>query len=360
MKTIWGIILLSLTAGIFFALIDFRLNVSYSVGSFFNTEPEAVSEAISQNKSIYFLGDIMLARDVDRRLFRAGGLSYAFENIAIDPEAAFAVANFEAVIPKIHIPTKDFGFLFSVREDLAVELKTVGITHLSLANNHSYDFGTLGFLNTIEVLKKSDIIPFGLFDKVASTSVTILDTGNQKVGIIGLMGVDKFWSETELSSAMNDLASSTDLQVVFIHWGPEYQVKRSISQRSQAEILAKLGADLIIGHHPHVVQGIEIIDNALVVYSLGNFIFDQYFSTAVQTGLVVKLIQEDQLALELKPVSNLEKRVQPKFLEGDELKINLEELAKNSDPELEGQILSGKIILPMTLATSTKEAMMAI
>ena len=142
-----------------------------------------------------------------------------------------------------------------------------------------------------------------------------------------------------------------------MHWGVEYANTNSATQRKLAQTLSKLGVDIIVGHHPHVVQNIELIDNTLVFYSLGNFIFDQYFSVPVQQGLVLKL--DSDLGIELLPVSSEEVRVQPAFMAKEKRKLFLESLSRRSDIRLVEDILMGKILYQNMLASSSEVAIMA-
>ena len=108
------------------------------------------------------------------------------------------------------------------------------------------------------------------------------------------------------------------------------------------------GADLIVGHHPHVVQDVELYQGRLIVYSLGNFLFDQYFSPEVQTGLaIIVRPEEKKLFISFNPVSSLETRIVPKLLSGEAKQRWLEELSKKSTLELRDMIKTGEIELKL-------------
>jgi len=132
------------------------------------------------------------------------------------------------------------------------------------------------------------------------------------------------------------------LLIVSMHWGEEYQLVNSSSQQKLAHQLINNGADLIIGHHPHVVQSIEKYQGKLIFYSLGNFIFDQYFSKETQQGLAVGLeIHPDELTFNLFPLQiNLS---QPILMEQDKARDFLVKLAKRSDVQLVEEIKNGII-----------------
>ena len=143
-----------------------------------------------------------------------------------------------------------------------------------------------------------------------------------------------------------------------MNWGEEYSEVASASKHKLESVLAENSTDIIIGHHPHVVQNIEKINETLVFYSLGNYIFDQYFSDSVQKGLMLKLSLENGLKIELLPVSSLENHAQPKLLVAKEKTVFLEELALRSDNALVEQILAGSLALTVALASSTEVAIM--
>ena len=133
-----------------------------------------------------------------------------------------------------------------------------------------------------------------------------------------------------------------NILIVSMHWGEEYKLINSPAQQKLAHRLIEAGADLIIGHHPHVVQNIEKYQEKLIFYSLGNFIFDQYFSPETQQGLAVGLeIYPDRLVCRLFPLQiNL---CQPALMEQNKASEFLIQLAKRSDEKLVDEIKGGII-----------------
>ena len=93
---------------------------------------------------IYFVGDVMMARNVEN-IMQSYGASYPFSYLPKVASTSYLVGNFEASVPKIHTPTQSMGFSFSVKPDYIQQLDAYGFTHMSLANNHSYDFGSDDF-----------------------------------------------------------------------------------------------------------------------------------------------------------------------------------------------------------------------
>jgi poly-gamma-glutamate synthesis protein (capsule biosynthesis protein) len=132
---------------------------------------------------------------------------------------------------------------------------------------------------------------------------------------------------------------------VAIHWGEEYRDVSNKRQQTLGRALIDAGADVIIGHHPHVVEEIELYRGKPIFYSLGNFIFDQYFSKETQEGLAVKIsVGDKKAAYELIPV-DLHKS-QPKRMSSDAEEKWLEELSLRSAKELRSDIIQGGFSLP--------------
>ncbi len=304
-----------------------------------NVQPAFLST--SKPLDILFTGDIMLARHVEKLMEREG-VNYPLANIKFDSSLDYLVGNFEGSIPKVHHPTASFTFSFSVPESSLTLLENHGFTHLSLANNHSYDFGASNFLHTKSVIDKTNIKSFG--DQVLnpSTTVTYINHGKDKIALIGIYAVYRIPDQEKLKQIFSEANTKAGQQIVYVHWGEEYELQHSANQEALATEWINLGADLIIGHHPHVVQDIQIINGKLVLYSLGNFIFDQYFSEDVQMGLLVKLTKsKKEEQIELLPVSSMGSLSSPYYMNPADKDNFLQALAKRSDPRLTPQILAG-------------------
>jgi len=317
------------------------------------------TKTTSDNKSLVFVGDIMLARHVEF-LMEKNGSAYPFASSQfLREKPAFVIGNFEATIPPQHTKTPNYTFQFSVNKQFLSELTKVGFTHLSLANNHTLDFGKEGYVNTVETLTKMGIKTFGHSKSLGENTVSYLSASNTKYALIGLNATQLNINTENIKPYLEEVLANSDVQIAYIHWGEEYIHKPSQNQKIVAEFLAKNGIDLVIGHHPHVIQSIEKIGDAVVFYSLGNFIFDQYFNTSVMQGLAIRLSTEgDRLKIILLPYSSEEKKAQPKLLTAENREAILAEIAKNSDKNIAEMIISGEVTTSLSLATSTKIAIM--
>jgi poly-gamma-glutamate synthesis protein (capsule biosynthesis protein) len=151
-------------------------------------------------------------------------------------------------------------------------------------------------------------------------------------------------SDQEITATVKDIRNSNTgvFIIVNIHWGDEYQKSSSSFQQNLAHKIIDAGADLIIGHHPHVVQDIGFYKGKLIFYSLGNFIFDQYFSKDTQQGLAVELeFFSDKAIYRLLPIQS---HLSQPFLMEEEIKSAfLKDLAQKSSHELKEEIENGKI-----------------
>ena len=142
------------------------------------------------------------------------------------------------------------------------------------------------------------------------------------------------------------MAETTDLVIVNVHWGTEYEHQFNKIQQETAHNLIDAGADIIIGHHPHVVQGIEIYQGKPIFYSLGNFIFDQYFSSDTRAGLAVGInITDGKSEFYLFPLKS--KLSQVELTEGAEKEKFFSDLINwsNLEENYKEQIKQGKFII---------------
>lgn len=295
-------------------------------------------------------GDVMLARQVERYV-RQKGYDYPFRGLTETFTSHDSVlVNFEATVPQKHVPTPSMGFSFSVAEDIAAVAASYGVTHAGLANNHAFDFGVQAYENARSVLTRSGVVPFGHPERVASDDVPIIEVGSYEVAIIPVHAVFREPIDVELKAAFA-AASTSDYQIAYVHWGNEYELYHSAAQERMARTMIEYGADVIVGHHPHVVQDIAKYGDVIVFYSLGNLIFDQYWEQNVREGLMLAFSElEGGLHVALIPTWSEERSIS-KPLMGDAKDIFLANLSARSDQSLKKDITEGRISLaPANLA----------
>lgn len=309
--------------------------------------------------SLIFTGDIMLARNVEYLMGREGE-AYPFAALDLKTFAkdVAVIGNFESAMSPIHITTPAFGMSFSTASSALPALRESGFTHLSLANNHSYDYGEDGYQNTVSLLLKNNLETFGNGESLGQESVTYIDIPQGRVALIAVNASEKIPEISLLYKIIGAASRQSDLQIVCIHWGTEYKETHSSTQELLAEVLVDAGADLIVGHHPHVVEDVQIVNGVVVFYSLGNYIFDQYFDDSVQRGLVLSLSLTEIPEIHLLPVTSLDHLSQPSLMSTVDRQRFLNNLAQKSDKNLTESIKAGVIPLGSMLASSKKATIM--
>lgn len=256
---------------------------------------------------LVFTGDIMLARAVEWSI-KENGAGYPLEvwNATFFADADAVIGNFEGTIRDTEHIEQTNVMAFDTLPEYVDPLVGAGFTHLSLANNHADDFGQVTTDFTRSTIADTGIIPFG--DPFASEDFVTRIDGDIPVSLVGFHA---FNEETDgVVEVIRSEDAAGNFVIVYPHWGVEYDHEPSISQTAAAQIWIDAGADLIIGAHPHVVQSTEIIDGVPVVYSLGNFLFDQDFSRATQIGAVADVtISASEITVAFSPVSILKRQI---------------------------------------------------
>lgn len=245
---------------------------------------------------VLFVGDVMLDRGIKYYADNNGGNNFVFKQIQKELlKYDLIVANLEGPItdnPSTSIstqPGEPDNYFFTFDPSWAKTLFNNNIKLVSLGNNHVLNFGEDGLISSKNYLDGSDIGYFGA--PGYSKSVT-LDIERVKIAFVNYNEFESLESEKNIKSTLDEiqkLKSLSDVIIVYCHWGEEYQTEPTEKQRQLAHKFIDAGADLIIGSHPHVVQTTEIYNKKHIYYSLGNFIFDQYFSEPTQEGLGVAI-----------------------------------------------------------------------
>lgn len=300
--------------------------------------------------SYLFVGDVMLARYVEELSEREGNDYFFAGTDNLFRHYDHVIGNFEGPITLEHTPTEPDAMLFSVASSTVRGFEE-RFTHFSLANNHTWDHQEESFLNTQNNLSALGLSVFGEPNNVASSTLESIIKEDYSLELYGFNFVSGI-SATSAAAVLAQNESTEAIQVVYVHWGEEYQDVHSDEQQRIAETLIDAGADVIIGHHPHIVQDIGLYKGVPIFYSLGNFIFDQYFSEEVQTHLAVGLvIENNEVSFQLIPLTSLGHETQPRFMTVDAKNDFLKKLAERSDEKLHSAILRGKIVVSEVLAS---------
>lgn len=289
-----------------------------------------ISNSIEQSNQtkIVFLGDMMLTRGVETSVKNNfnGDYNKLFDNLTELKEADITYANLEGPISS---SGNNVGSKYSFRMNLAVidAIKNAGFDILSFANNHVGDWNMQAFKDTLTSLDNIGIYLTGAgFDKKSAESPIIIEKNGIRFGFLSFSDVGPVWMKAEdkspgilISDNLENLKNiiktariKSDVLIVSFHWGEEYKLKHNKRQETLAHLAIDSGADVIIGHHPHVIEDVEEYMGKPIVYSLGNFIFDQYFSKDTMRGMLFELNFENTLikSSDIKIIT-LNKKYQP-------------------------------------------------
>ncbi|KXX66909.1 hypothetical protein AVL50_29835 [Flammeovirga sp. SJP92] len=251
---------------------------------------------------IIFTGDIILDRAVKYET-RFHGDSLLVNAFNICEGHDFTVINLEGTITETGQKQKD-RYNFKSEYKNARLLKEAGVTHVSIANNHIFDYGEEGYKNTIRTIEDNALEVLG-----HKNVPSIIKKGNKQCAILSA-SLTTHNENLSISSA-KALKQSVEQFVrqheeipliLYLHWGYEMQTKPQRWQVDLATELIDLGVDAIIGHHPHVTQTIEFIKDKPVIYSLGNFIADPYMPEAKSCYVVSLEIDQEIKEVNITPV----------------------------------------------------------
>lgn len=252
---------------------------------------------------MYAVGDIILGdtplcygHGVGSHI-KKNGPAYPFERIRdLFPDADMLLGNLEAPISPVSNQKGLWRDFFRADPSVIGALKEARFTALSVANNHSRDHGEQAFNDTIDLLLRAGIQPVGY----RKEGEVIMIKGIQ-IGILARTLVPDLHHNQEPDSIdfmadivkeIQHLKNSMDLVIVYLHWGAEYVPCPSPEQVKIGRSLVDAGVDIVLGSHPHVLQGYEIYNDKLIFYSLGNFIADGFQQVTHQSCIVRIEIQE--------------------------------------------------------------------
>ena len=260
------------------------------------------------------------------------GFDYPFAaTSAILRGADLTIANLEA--PLTRGGTEYIGKKFRFRSDPAVAaaLKRAGISAVTLANNHMLDFGAAGLEDTMLHLSTAQVAFAGAGRSLSEARrPAVMTVKGKKVGLLAysLTLPDDFFATSHRAGTapgyiryvradVARLRGQADYVVVSFHWGGELLLTPRPYQVSVARAAIDAGADVIIGHHPHVLQGTERYKDGVILYSLGNFAFATRSSRTDRSMIAVVSLDGGVKEVELIPINvlNLEVRLQPALLD---------------------------------------------
>lgn len=245
---------------------------------------------------LIFAGDLMLDDGPGRVI--ASGRDPLQHFAAFLKDADYTLGNLECPVATVGQPMESKIFSFRAHPRVMAVLKG-RFDAVSVANNHSGDYGTAAFRETLEHLRAAGIAIVGGGENLAQAHAPLWI---EKKGLrIAVLAYNEFkprsfeagpdwpgiaWSEDTqvVADIRATRAAGADLVIPYMHWGWEREPHTSERQRQLARLLIDAGADVVVGGHPHITQGAEIYRGKPIIYSLGNFVFDSFEAEALRTG----------------------------------------------------------------------------
>ena len=292
-----------------------------------------------------FVGDVMMAGNV-AKLAEEKGYDYPFELVSgVLGSADIAAGNLETPITERGEPL-DKTWVYRTSPKAVPAFVKAGFDVFNLANNHVLDYGTVGLTDTFKYLNEASLhyTGAGMNDEEAFAPV-ILERSGIRVAFLGFSrvvpdgtwkagrdhpGVAPTYNYTRAVEAIERAEQEADVVVVVVHWGEEREPYPNEIQVELARRYVDAGADLVIGSHPHVLQGIESYKGKWIAYSLGNFVFTTNNNRKTWDSIILKATctGSGDCELEAVPVNNAWAHPEP--LEGEERLRILRELSQLS------------------------------
>lgn len=251
-----------------------------------------------------FTGDILLDRRV-RTFLIQNGYDYPYTNVKkLLTEADITFGNLECPITDGGAPVfKRRDLIFKGDYNNTRALKNAGYDILNLANNHIMDQGREGLLDTINALKNEGLNYLGAGrDRFNAHKPVVIEKSGIKIGFLGysdFSGEGYIYTEDNygicniddksLKEDITKAKESCEFLVVSIHYGVEFNFYPSKTQKKYTHLAVDSGADLVIGHHPHVLQGVEEYRGKYIFYSLGNFVFDRQIPKGTEESIILNI-----------------------------------------------------------------------
>lgn len=319
MKIFWGILPLFVLIAIFMA---FSYEKSFQV---FPAQISDMGNKINQEKkeekiNIILVGDIMLDRGVEYMIDKEGNGDFKFPFLKIADYLRSADIVFGNLEGPISDKGRKVGSIYSFRHNpKAIDgLIYAGFNVLSFANNHAFDYTLEALEDNFTRLKAAGIDYVGAgFNQDEAHSAVIKEIKGVKIGFLEYTNLGaESWAATEerggiarisgddleiLKQDIMKAKNETDVLIVSIHAGEEYTQNLTGFQKEFSKAAIDAGADLVVGHHPHISQTSEQYNGKWIFYSLGNFIFDQGFSEETMKGAILEILIENGKIKEIIP-----------------------------------------------------------
>ena len=332
--------------------------------------PDHTHELKTDQNTIHIsaVGDIMLGGTAEPELENLG-YDYPFKKVShLFKNSNIVIGNLEGPLTEHDISGNDKEYLFkSPPQRVAPALKKAGFNVMNLANNHILDYGLMGMTDTIEALKNQHIHTVGTANNLNEARRGLILASNQhKIAFLSysLTFPESFWAtedqpgtafghEHQIREDVRRMKSQSDLIVVSFHWGQEKSAQLRDYQPVLAHAAIDEGADMVIGHHPHVLQAVERYKHGIILYSLGNFTFGSYSRNADISVVATATFKNKQFnSLTLTPINvlNVDVNFQPRVLYGqaaDEAIERIQLLSEQRNTRIENRLGRGIVTNPV-------------
>lgn len=289
------------------------------------------------------VGDILLDRGIRTKIKKIS-VNYPFENVS-----AF-INNYDLSFCNLECPVSARGastgkiYCFRADTNFFNGVKNAGFNVFSLANNHTIDWGPKACMDTKKIIEENNLYAVGIGKKQEEARAPVIIKMNGLtfafLAYVGMPLEGIVWAKDkpgpaqatieEIIAEIKKVRCEVDYVIVSFHWGIEYKHKPLDKQSQWAHKVIDAGADLVIGHHPHVLQSIELYKNRYILYSLGNFVFDQRKLYQRQTGIFSCIFKKGRIdSVSFFPV--LLDKFRPGFVEDTAFKLIEEKIKKISD-----------------------------
>ncbi len=277
--------------------------------------------------SLVMVGDALLHSSVYNDAYKNGVYDFTSQLEYIKPIVSkydLAFYNQETILGGTEIGLSDYP-TFNSPQEFGDAMIDAGFNIVNLATNHTLDRGEQAVINSANYWKTKDVLTAGSYASFEEASkINIKEKNGIKYALLsytyGTNGISvpsgkeylvNLYSDEQAKRDIEAVRDDVDLLLVSMHWGTEYRTEPTDEQKRQAEYLASLGADIIIGTHPHVIEPITYIDDTLVIYSLGNFISAQSTNNDYNTMVelmtmvdVVKTTKDGKSEIKLENLNN--------------------------------------------------------
>lgn len=278
---------------------------------------QTLENQVEENQAIelVFAGDVLLSDHVLAAYEKSGGISGVVGPGFLEEirQADIFMVNQEFPFSVRGEQAPDKQYTFRLPPEKVSLFQEMGIDIVTLANNHALDFGTEALLDTCKTLDDAGILRVGAGTMEEAERWQTIEAGGKKIGFLGATrvipvadwaataynpGMLATYDPTRLLEKIKEAKAVNDYVVVYVHWGVEREEFPKDYQRTLGRQYIDAGADLVIGSHPHVLQGIEYYQGKPIVYSLGNFVFG---SSIPKTMLLKVRLEGEQTELSVIP-----------------------------------------------------------